>query len=51
VIGIDASDDALVSAKTGLGVDFLLEKLVKVIPPPEGNPELPLSSINYRFLV
>ena len=39
VIGIDASDAALVSAKTGLGVDLLLEKLVKIIPPPEGDPQ------------
>ena len=38
VIGIDASDAALVSAKTGLGVDLLLENLVKFIPPPEGDP-------------
>ena len=45
VIGIDASDAALVSAKTGLGVDLLLEKLVKVIPPPEGDPELPLQAL------
>ena len=45
VIGIDASDAALVSAKTGLGVDLLLEKLVKIIPPPEGDPELPLQAL------
>ena len=45
VIGIDASDAALVSAKTGLGVDVLLEKLVRIIPPPKGNPELPLQAL------
>ena len=45
VIGIDASDTALVSAKTGLGVDLLLEKLVKIIPPPEGDPGLPLQAL------
>ena len=45
VIGIDASDAALVSAKTGLGVDVLLEKLVRIIPPPEGDPELPLQAL------
>ena len=45
VIGIDASDAALVSAKTGLGVDLLLEKLVKIIPPPEGDPGLPLQAL------
>jgi len=45
VIGIDASDAALVSAKTGLGVDILLENLVRIIPPPEGDPELPLQAL------
>ena len=45
VIGIDASDAALVSAKTGLGVDVLLENLVRIIPPPEGDPELPLQAL------
>ena len=45
VIGIDASDAALVSAKTGLGVDLLLEKLVRIIPPPKGDPELPLQAL------
>ncbi len=45
VIGIDASDAALVSAKTGLGVDLLLEKLVKIIPSPEGDPGLPLQAL------
>ena len=45
VIGIDASDAALVSAKTGLGVDLLIEKLVKIIPPPEGDPGLPLQAL------
>jgi len=45
VIGIDASDAALVSAKTGLGVDVLLEKLVRIIPPPKGGPELPLQAL------
>ena len=45
VIGIDASDAALVSAKTGLGVDLLIEKLIKIIPPPEGDPGLPLQAL------
>ena len=45
VIGIDASDAALVSAKTGLGVDHLLEKLVKIIPSPEGDSGLPLQAL------
>jgi GTP-binding protein LepA len=37
IIGIEATDAARVSAKTGMGVPDLLERLVKVIPPPKGN--------------
>lgn len=37
IIGIEATDAARVSAKTGLGVPELLERLVKVIPPPQGH--------------
>src|SRR5215470_17156426 len=36
VIGIDTSDAARVSAKTGQGIDELLEKMVKRLPPPTG---------------
>ncbi|ALP53029.1 elongation factor 4 [Candidatus Tenderia electrophaga] len=45
VIGIEAVDAPRVSAKTGLGVDHLLEALVKRIPPPEGDPEAPLQAL------
>jgi len=45
IIGIDASDAALVSAKTGAGVPELLEHLVKAIPAPEGDPEQPLQAL------
>ena len=38
IIGIDAEDAPLISAKTGMGIDDMLEKLVQVIPPPEGDP-------------
>ena len=38
IIGIDAEDAPMISAKTGMGVDEMLEKLVQVIPPPEGDP-------------
>src|SRR5690606_11716622 len=36
IIGIEATDAARVSAKTGVGVPDLLERLVQVIPPPKG---------------
>jgi len=45
VIGIDAKHAALVSAKTGKGVNKLLEQLVEMIPPPEGNPNAPLQAL------
>jgi GTP-binding protein LepA len=45
IIGIDASDAALVSAKTGEGVPELLETLIKRIPPPKGEPEGPLQAL------
>jgi GTP-binding protein LepA len=45
IIGIDATDAARVSAKTGEGVAELLEALVKRIPPPKGDPEAPLQAL------
>ena len=39
IIGIEATDAAQVSAKTGLGVDALLERLVHTIPAPQGDRE------------
>lgn len=45
IIGIDASDASLVSAKTGLGVDDLLEAIVKKIPPPKGDEHAPLQAL------
>ena len=38
VIGIDASEACMISAKTGLGVDDVLEAIVQKLPPPEGDP-------------
>lgn len=37
VIGLDASEAPLVSGKSGIGVDLLLEEIVKKIPAPKGN--------------
>jgi len=45
IIGIEAHDAVLVSAKTGRGVPELLEALVKRIPPPKGDPEAPLQAL------
>ena len=45
VIGIDATDAVTCSAKTGLGVDEVLERLVKVIPPPVGEIDAPLQAL------
>lgn len=45
VIGIDTEDCGEISAKTGLGIDDLFEKIVKVIPPPTGDIEAPLQAL------
>lgn len=45
VIGIDAKDAVRCSAKTGVGVEEVLERLVQVIPAPEGDPDAPLQAL------
>ncbi len=45
IIGIEAQNALRVSAKTGAGVDDLLEELVRRIPPPKGDPSAPLQAL------
>ncbi|HKT98240.1 MAG TPA: translation elongation factor 4 [Paraburkholderia sp.] len=45
VIGIDAADATRCSAKTGLGVDDVLESLIAKVPPPKGDPDAPLQAL------
>jgi GTP-binding protein LepA len=58
VIGIDAHDAPLVSAKEGTGVEELLEAIVEKIPAPKGDPDKPLKALifdsyydNYKGVV
>ena len=45
IIGVDAQDSVRTSAKTGEGVEELLEAIVSRIPPPEGDPDGPLQAL------
>ncbi len=45
VVGIDASNAVEVSAKTGLGIDDVLEALVTRLPAPTGDPDAPLKAL------
>ena len=45
VIGIEAQDAPLISAKTGQNVDEVLEQIVRRIPAPEGSPQAPLQAL------
>src|SRR5512140_2152115 len=45
IIGIDAHDAVLASAKEGIGTHEILEEIVKKIPPPLGNPDAPLKAL------
>jgi GTP-binding protein LepA len=45
VIGIDATDATHCSAKTGLGVEDVLEALIAKVPAPKGDPEAPLQAL------
>ena len=45
VIGIDAHDAVLASAKTGMGIDEILERIIERVPPPRGSTEAPLQAL------
>jgi GTP-binding protein LepA len=45
VIGIDATDAVQCSAKSGLGVEDVLERLIARVPPPKGDPDAPLQAL------
>ncbi|KJV26490.1 elongation factor 4 [Aquitalea magnusonii] len=45
IIGIEAIDAVRASAKSGIGIEDILETVVSKIPPPEGNPDGPLKAL------
>lgn len=45
IIGLEAMDAVKCSAKTGVGIDLLLEELVSKIPPPKGDSNAPLQAL------
>ncbi|WP_405320706.1 translation elongation factor 4 [Frisingicoccus sp.] len=45
VIGIEAEDAPLISAKNGINIDQVLEQVIEKIPAPEGDPEAPLKAL------
>lgn len=50
VIGLDASDAVLASAKEGIGIDEILEQIVEKIPAPSGDPDAPLKALIFDSL-
>ena len=58
VVGLDAEDAILASAKDGRGIDEILERVVRLVPAPQGDPNAPLQALifdsvydNYRGVI
>jgi GTP-binding protein LepA len=45
VIGLDASEAVLASAKAGIGIEEILEQIVQKVPAPQGDPDAPLQAL------
>ncbi|QIZ68424.1 translation elongation factor 4 [Geobacillus subterraneus] len=50
VIGLDASEAVLASAKVGIGIEDILEQIVEKIPAPSGDPDAPLKALIFDSL-